>query len=449
MSQPPPFEPEEERLRDAARAFPYPPTPDIAGAVQRRLALESAPVRPGRLPWRQMGAATALLVALFCTGLLTVPGAQATMRDFLIRIGVITIRVATPTPMDATPSPGGASPTPTVLPPALQDLAGPVTLYYAQRSVPFALRLPRYPADLGEPDRVYLQDLGGKVVILVWLEPNQPDKVRLSLWLLDEDLMAEKTVNETTVLESTTVQGQKAAWVEGPHMLRIDIPDLGLNYDTRRLVMGNVLIWTADSVTYRLETTETLAEAQRIAESLATLPPLPSPPPLPPTPTVVPVPTRIPTPLPLPTLSGATTLEEARSQVVYPIPLPGYPADLGPPDRVYVQELGTKVTILVWLEPGRSDLARLVLYYVPDGAIAEKDVGDYKIVRKVPVRSYQAYWIEGPHMLRFYNADKHPEWANGRLIDGHTLVWSQGWLTYRLETALPLGEAIRIAESLR
>jgi hypothetical protein len=36
-----------------------------------------------------------------------------------------------------------------------------------------------------------------------------------------------------------------------------------------------------------------------------------------------------------------------------------------------------------------------------------------------------------------------------RLVEGHVLIWADGSLTYRLETELPLDEALRIAESLR
>ena len=36
-----------------------------------------------------------------------------------------------------------------------------------------------------------------------------------------------------------------------------------------------------------------------------------------------------------------------------------------------------------------------------------------------------------------------------RLIEGHILIWAEEETTYRLETKLPLPEAVRIAESLR
>jgi hypothetical protein len=36
-----------------------------------------------------------------------------------------------------------------------------------------------------------------------------------------------------------------------------------------------------------------------------------------------------------------------------------------------------------------------------------------------------------------------------RLIEGNVLIWTEGDLTYRIETDLSLEEAIRIAESLQ
>jgi hypothetical protein len=35
------------------------------------------------------------------------------------------------------------------------------------------------------------------------------------------------------------------------------------------------------------------------------------------------------------------------------------------------------------------------------------------------------------------------------LIEGHVLIWKEGDITYRLETDLPVEEAVKIAESLK
>ncbi len=59
-------------------------------------------------------------------------------------------------------------------------------------------------------------------------------------------------------------------------------------------------------------------------------------------------------------LAGVTTLAEASDRVEFTILLPTYPADLGPPDQVYLQKLaeqaeGDQVVILVWLDPAHPD----------------------------------------------------------------------------------------------
>jgi hypothetical protein len=132
----------------------------------------------------------------------------------------------------------------------------------AQARAGFAIKLPTYPPDLGPPDRVFLQDMAGPVVITVWLAPDQPDRVRLSLHQLGPGTFAEKV--QPRVVQETTVRGQPALWTEGPHLLQV--PDGG--YEPRRLVTGNTLIWAEGEITYRLETDLPLDEALRIAESL-------------------------------------------------------------------------------------------------------------------------------------------------------------------------------------
>src|SRR5439155_26603592 len=70
-------------------------------------------------------------------------------------------------------------PSPTAL--SVLDLAGETTLQAARQEVRF-LDLPAYPPDLGKPDKVFTQDLGGPAVILVWTQPGHPEQVRLALY---------------------------------------------------------------------------------------------------------------------------------------------------------------------------------------------------------------------------------------------------------------------------
>jgi hypothetical protein len=250
----------EETLRATAQAFPYPPTPDLTGAVRRRLAQEPSPVRRLPVPHRVVWAALALAVLL--AALLVAPRAEALVRA-IFQIGSLQIIVASPTPMP----PPSATPGPTPPPPAaLLDLAGETTLAAAQQG-PIPLRLPTYPADLGPPDRVYRQNLDGPAVILVWLVPGQPDQVRLALYELSSRVIGQKLMGDTTTLEMTTVHGQPAVWLRGPHVLQF-YHNGQIEMTGRRLVTGDVLAWEEGRITFRLETTLPLDEARRIAESL-------------------------------------------------------------------------------------------------------------------------------------------------------------------------------------
>jgi hypothetical protein len=145
------------------------------------------------------------------------------------------------------------------------DLAGETTLDEARAALSTPIRLPAYPPDLGEPDRVFLQDLDGDAVVLVWLQPDSPDQVRLSLHLLTSSAMARKLLFEgTAAVETAEVNGRPAAWVDGSYMLETQ----GHDWRQTRLLNGHVLIWAEGELTYRLEVDLPLEEAVRMAESL-------------------------------------------------------------------------------------------------------------------------------------------------------------------------------------
>ncbi len=112
-----------------------------------------------------------------------------------------------------------------------------------------------------------MQNLAGPAVVLVWMEPNRPEKVRLSLHQLSEEGFALKSVAQAAVVE-TTVQDGSALWLDGPYLLKTQ-PD---NVEVLRLIEGHVLLWTesidGQEVTCRLETDLPLEEARRVAESL-------------------------------------------------------------------------------------------------------------------------------------------------------------------------------------
>ena len=265
----------EHDLREAGRFLPYPPTPQLAAQVMRLMSRRA--VRR-RLSPRWAWALASLLVLL--GALMLVPPARAAILDF-IQIGVVRIfrgpnppPAQAPTshatsgfqlPVTATPmlqGPATATPAVTTMPSAL-NLAGETTLADARSRLNFPILLPGYPPDIGQPDKVYLQELGSPMLILVWLDPAQGGRVRMSL---DEIAPGSWAIEKfkPPVIEKTQVNGQPAVWTEGPYMVQVR----NGNYELHSLVEGNMLIWTEADITYRLGTDLPLDEAIKIAESL-------------------------------------------------------------------------------------------------------------------------------------------------------------------------------------
>lgn len=245
----------EQMVFQNAQRLVYPPTPDLAGAVAQRL------VHPRRPRWgrpQRLGLAWFLALVLVLVGLLTVPQVRAAILEF-IQIGAVRIWLVPP---PTATSPLTPVPTATVQR-TLLPLTGATTLARARQRAAWPIPLPIWPADLGEPDQVFWQDIGGDAVVLVWLDPADPSRVRLSLHLLSNAAVVWKKL-APTVVDETTVNGQAAYWTTGPYLLFVK----GKGLDTVRLIEGHALIWTDGLVTYRLETDLSLAEAVRIAESL-------------------------------------------------------------------------------------------------------------------------------------------------------------------------------------
>lgn len=241
------------RVQALAATLPYPPTPNVAARLKLRRASPDARVR--RLTF------AALALALACLASLAVPQVRATLIEFF-QIGAVRIFVTEPTPTTTPTGTPTIVPTPTLLP-SLLNLSGKTTLTEARAQTGFDLPLPTYPTDLGDPDLVFLQNLAGDMVILVWLDPAQPNRVRLSLHVISPDSFALKKA-EPEVIQFTEVNGHEAIWAEGPYLLVLSNGD----YDIRRLIEGRVLIWTEADLTYRLETDLSMEEAIKIAEAL-------------------------------------------------------------------------------------------------------------------------------------------------------------------------------------
>jgi hypothetical protein len=207
--------------------------------------------------WQIAGA-----LALLALMLLAVPQVRAALIEF-IQIGAARINLISPT---ATAT-GTVQATPLA---SLLDLAGETTLTKAQRQMSFTITL---PAEFGEPDRVFVQDLGAPAVVLVWL--NDDGSVRLSLHEIGPGSWAVPALGKAfdkaalskfgyELIEFTDVNGNPALWVEGERLLIARDGDV----KSVRLVESPALIWEAFGVTYRLEGDFTLEEMVKIAESL-------------------------------------------------------------------------------------------------------------------------------------------------------------------------------------
>lgn len=254
----------EKQLVSIAKGMKYPRTPNLAGRVMGRLRPSASPQLVSR---RFVWSLTAILI-LFAS-LMLIPPARAAILEF-IEIGIVRIFRAEPTPVTppqqefpSTMVPVTATPLSAPLIPILERLAGEMSLDEAQQLVKYPILLPSYPPDLGPPDRVFVQDADGNMTILIWVNPEEPTQVLMSLHLIPPGSWAVDKMEPVRVQE-TTVNDQRAIWAVGPYPVRFS----NGNLDFVRLINGHVLIWTAGEMTYRLETELTMEEAVKAAESL-------------------------------------------------------------------------------------------------------------------------------------------------------------------------------------
>ncbi len=261
----------EDQLRSIVSGMEYPHTPDIAGSVMTRLHPSNRPRFISRkLTW----SLTILLILI--SSLALIPPVRAAIIEF-IQIGVVRIfpRSVEPTPemiRTATPetmSPLTASPDATLpsLIPLLENIAGETKLTNAQQIASYPILLPTYPADLGQPNHVYVQDAEGAMTILVWMDPSRPEGVMLSLHFIPQGSWAINKMGPR-IIQETQVNGRYAVWAEGPYPLKMRYG----NIDFIRLIDGHVLIWADSDITYRIETDLDMKEAIKIAESLEPIP---------------------------------------------------------------------------------------------------------------------------------------------------------------------------------
>jgi hypothetical protein len=231
-----------EQIAETAVHFPYPPTPDIADAVQQHLQPQTAQTRVPR--WVVV---MAIVLVFLAVSLLAIPPVRAALLDWL-RIGAIEIFVTEEVPALET-----------AVPISIEDLGEPLTLAEAQAIFPEPLRLP--PA-WDKSGTVYSHRLFGErpVMTMQWQTPAQDT---LTLSQIAAPYLGLKWASGEQIVE-TAVHAQQAVWIEGPHPLQLETG----SFNTQLTIENNVLIWTEGTVTYRLEGQLTQDEAVKLAESL-------------------------------------------------------------------------------------------------------------------------------------------------------------------------------------
>ena len=143
-------------------------------------------------------------------------------------------------------------------------------------------------------------------------------------------------------------------------------------------------------------------------------------------------------PLALDALAGETSLEEAQRSAPFPVRLP---AALGPPDRVFAQTVGGgRAVTLAWLDDAGAP--RAVLQELgPDALVWKLEPA---AVAQTTVNGRPALWVSGPYVVALKNGDADVR----HLVTGRALLWEEGGVTFRLESDLPLEEAVAAAESM-
>lgn len=435
-------------LTNKASAFRYPPTPDIATSVRNRLVegaykksgrSSSSPHRP-RSAW----AAMALTAVVIVGALLAVPGVRSFMGD--VYSGIMEW-------MQPTERRDPEVPTVTPIDRWETELAGSIDLGNLDKSNTTDIE---YPALLGEPDYVFYQPDNNSILVYVWLDPNDASKPRVALYQIRSvasmsiwgDSLSSETQLAWEHVSINTYLGGK--WIPKSLNITLQYQDAAGKRELRSgyIVNGNTLIWSSldDSYTYKLEGAFSRDEAIRIAASLR-------PPP------------SVPTPLPTPTaVSPVSNLDlvvradlydlEASTGFRVKIPvLPDLP-ELVQPDMVFLQGSAGRpssgqVVILAWLVPGRpNDLRMLLTQGIGD---TMSGVDSSKGAVTTSVNGNPATWVQAPQKVYVAGPDgQSPVLAERTYITGsHALIWQEGPLHYRLETTLPMSQAVKIAEALK
>lgn len=169
-------------------------------------------------------------------------------------------------------------------------------------------------------------------------------------------------------------------------------------------------------------------------------------------------PSRTPPPGPLGSslrLGDNVTLDQVESLTGIPPELPTDPA-IGPPDATYVDRVRENQVAFVWAagetlpetrEPGIGLILMRFEGTVDDG-FRQKLIGEGATVEPVTVDGRRGYWVTGEAHFFFYVGKAGGVIDDGRRWVDDALAWTDGAVTYRIESALGRDATIELAESL-
>ncbi len=233
----------ELRLLALPGEIDFPPTPKLADAVERTVAL-SSPRRRRNL--RPLALALAVLLVAALGVLALSPGARSAFLELFRLRGASVSRVERLPDVELI---GRA-----------ELLGTPVSLAAARRRAGFEL------VDLGEPDEVYLR--GDGLVTFVYGSIERPrlllSQVRGNVW----DGFVKKVGARGVSVEVVGVEGERGLFVSGePHFVMY-LDSASQIREERAYLAGTTLLWNRGDVLLRLEADVERAEALELARAV-------------------------------------------------------------------------------------------------------------------------------------------------------------------------------------
>jgi hypothetical protein len=236
-------------LRGLAVDIRYPPTPDLADAVRRRLDAGDLPApMPWRSGWRLLRRSSLAALA----ALLLLVGAVLAIGIGLRGLSIVFVESSPPAVADRL------------------ELGTAVTPAEAQARAPFGVLVPT--DEIGEPDEVYVDEADGVFqVSLVYRSDTESGGVEMLITEFhartEQDVVVKELGPRSTV-EPVPVRGEPGFWISGePHVL-VYLDPSGRPFEDRVRLVGDVLVWQRGEVTLRLEGASSREAALRIADSM-------------------------------------------------------------------------------------------------------------------------------------------------------------------------------------